>query len=169
MGSNLTFDFTDTIRFQASLNRLGKLPQKVVNSAAGKGATIAGKAVRKAAPRGKTKQLSKGFKREAERTRTKGKKVYRYGMNPDKNDVFQKAIPSKDVKNPGKRRTSWDHAYYPASIEYGFLTRSTGGGLDYVQGKYFTRDSAEAVRPQVNKTAIKAMSDALDKEWKKKK
>lgn len=167
MALEVKFDFTDSIRFQANLLRLGKLPQKVVNKAAGKGATVAGKAVRAAAPRGKTKQLSKGFKRKPERTKVKGRKAYYYAMDEAKNDIFQKPIPA-NPSHPGSRKKNWKHAYYPASIEYGFLTRSKGGGMEYVKGTHFARDAAERVRPQVNRIVIKTLTDELDKEWRKK-
>lgn len=170
---DMSFDFEEMDQFQKMLARVEKLPQKVVNKAAGKGATVAGRAVRAAAPRGKTKQLSKGFKRMAEKTRTKGKKVYRYGIDPDKDDIFQKKIPPEKPKRPpGKRRTSWNHAYYPSSVEYGFLARTSKGGLrfvrDKVEGKHFVRKAAESARPQVESTIIKTAMAELEKEWQKK-
>lgn len=166
MALECKFDFSDTIRFQAALHRVEKIPQKAVNKAAGKGATIAGKAIRAAAPRGDTNQLRKGFKRKAERTRVKGRKVYYYAMDEGKNDIFQKPIPA-NPGNPGARKSDWKHAYYPASIEYGFLTRSQGGGITYVKGTHFARDSAEQVRPQVNRTVIRVLTEELNKEWRK--
>ena len=168
----ITFDFKEMVRLQAALARVGELPRKVVNKAAGKGATIAGRAIRAAAPKGKTRQLSKGFKRMAEKTRTKGKKVYRYGMDPDKDSIFQKDIPDPKAEHPGKRRTNWTHAYYPSSVEYGFLARTSKGGLKYVrdkvEGKHFVRKSAEAARPQVEKTIRNELIKDLEKEWQRK-
>jgi len=164
MALEMSFDFSDVIRLQASLLKMEKLPQKVVTKAAGKGATVAGKAVKAAAPRGQTRELSKGFKRKAEKSRTKGKKVYQYAMDPAKNDIFQKPI-----KNPGeaggKHKT---HAYYPASVEYGFLTRSKGGGLTYVQGTHFVRNAAVKAAPVVESVIMKTLTEELEKEWKKK-
>lgn len=169
MAANVKFDFREMVKFQLALKRVGELPQKVVNKAAGKGATVAGRAVRAAAPKGKTKQLSKGFKRKPERSRTKGKKVYNYAMDPGKNEIFQKPIPANPA-HPGKRnpKSKDDHAYYPSSVEYGFLTRSTGGGLSYVPGQHFVRNAAEKARPQVEKTVINTMITELEKEWQKK-
>ncbi len=161
------FDLRDVARFEAALLRAGELPRKVVTKAAGKGATVAGKAISAAAPRGKTKQLSKGFKRRAEKSRLKGKKVYYYAMDSAKNDIFQKPIPAPGTEHPGTRRTKWSHAYYPASIEYGFLTRSKGGGLSYVQGTHFVRKAAEQVKPKVNKVIIQTLTAELEKEWTK--
>lgn len=160
---NVTFDFKEMVQLQAALVRVGELPQKVVNKAAGKGATVAGRAIRSAAPKGKTKQLSKGFKRKPEKSKEPGKKVFSYAMDSGKNDIFQKPIKNSGVAG-GKR----PHAYYPNSVEYGFLTRSTGGGLRYVPGQHFVRKAAEDARPQVERTVIKTAITELEKEWKKK-
>lgn len=162
----IEFDFREMSRLTAALDRVEKIPQKIVTKAASKGAKIAGDAVKAAAPVGKTGQLRKGFKRYAEKG-YQGKKVYQYAIDENKNDIFQKEIPAPETKHPGRRRTNWDHAYYPASIEYGFLTRSTGGGMSYVPGKHFARDAAEAVRPQVQSTIIRYMTQELEKEWQK--
>ena len=163
MALDLSFDFGDMVRLQASIRKLGDLPQKVVTKAAGKGATIVGRAVKAAAPRGQTRQLSKGFKRKAEKSRVKGKKVYHYAMDSAKNDIFQKSI-----KNPGEAGGKSEHAYYPASVEYGFLTRSKGGGLTYVQGTHFAQKAAESAEPEARGAIIKTLKEELDKEWKKK-
>ena len=168
MSRELNFDFRDLKRFQKTLERMERLPQKVVNAAAGKGATVVGRAIRAAAPRGKTRQLSKGFKRIAEKSRVKGKKVYQYAMDPAKNAIFQKPIPMPGAKHPGDRRSKWKHAYYPASVEYGFLTRSKGGGLEYVPGTHFARNATETARPEAEHMIVKALADGLEAEWKKK-
>ena len=168
---NIKFDFSEMTQLQRMLDRVGEMPRKVVNKAAGKGATVAGRAIRAAAPKGKTRQLSKGFKRKPEKSKTPGKKVFSYAMDPAKNDIFQKPI-----KNPGIAGGKRPHAYYPNSVEYGFLTRKAGGGLAYVQGKgkekvegkHFTRKAAESARPQVESTVIKTAISELEKEWQKK-
>lgn len=160
---DITFDFKEMVRLQTALARVGDLPRKVVNKAAGKGATVAGRAIRAAAPKGKTRQLSKGFKRKPEKSKTPGKKVFSYAMDPAKNDIFQRPI-----KDPGVAGGKRPHAYYPNSVEYGFLTRSTGGGLKYVPGQHFVQKAAEAARPQIESTVIKTAIAELEKEWQKK-
>jgi len=87
---------------------------------------------------------------------------------------------SKPIKNPGAAGGKNKKAYYPASVEHGFLTRAneggglkfvrckTGLGLKRVEGKHFMRDSAEAARPEFEKVVIEKLSARLDKEWKKK-
>ena len=166
---DMSFNFKEIDQFQKALDRVGKLPQKVVSKAASAGADVSGNAVKAAAPIGKTGRLSKGFKKYSERSRTRGKKVYGYGMSDSKSKTkqFQKDIPA-NPDHPGKRRTNWKHAYYPSSVEYGFLTRSTGNGLKYVQGQHFVRKASEAARPQVESTIIKTAIAELEKEWQKK-
>lgn len=160
---DITFDFKEMVRLQAALARVGELPRKVVNKAAGKGATVAGRAIRAAAPKGRTMQLSKGFKRKPEKSKELGKKVFDYAMDSAKNDIFQKPI-----NNPGIAGGKRPHAYYPNSVEYGFLTRSKGGGLRYVPGQHFARKAAEGASPQVERTVINTAIAELEKEWQKK-
>lgn len=124
---DMSFDFKEMVQFQKTLDRVGEMPRKVVNKAAGKGATVAGRAIRAAAPRGKTGQLKKGFKRKKERTKVASKAVYDYAMDSAKNDLFQKPIKRPGIY--GGKHKYW--GYYPNSVEYGFLTRAKGGGLTY--------------------------------------
>ena len=50
-GFRMEFDARDLKRFESVLGKMEKLPQRVVNKAAGKGATVMGRAVRAAAKR----------------------------------------------------------------------------------------------------------------------
>lgn len=160
---NIKFDFSEMAQLQKMLDRVGDVPRKVVNKAAGKGATVVGRAIRKRTPKGRTKQLSKGFVRKPEKSKTLGKKVFDYSMDPAKKDIFQKPI-----KNPGVAGGKRPHAYYPNSIEYGFLTRGIGDYLGYVPGDHFVQRAAEISQPQVESTIIKTAIAELEKEWQKK-
>lgn len=171
MRQSITFDSSDIRKFEKSLKRLGeKTTLKAAKKAAQKGSNVVGKAIRSAAPKGETGQLKHGFKKTAEKSRLKGKFVYQYAMDAAKNDVFQ-----KEVKNVGKYGGKKNPAYYPASVEYGFLT-SAGGGLKYkpgtgsvkhVEGTHFTKKAAEASAPAAAQTMKKVLSEELDKEWAK--
>ena len=160
-GSKLTFYLEDLPRFYAALSRVEKVPQRAVTKAAGKGATVVRKAVRAGVPVD-TGAMKRGIIRKAERSRTKGKKVYGLMFDPAKNDVFQRPI-----KEPGVAGGKSPHAYYPASMEYDFLTRSKGGGLSYVPGYHFMREAAEATAFPARQAIIKAFTAELDKEWTK--
>ena len=158
-GSKLTFYLEDLPRFYAALSRVEQVPQRAVTKAAGKGATVVRKAVRAAIPV-RTGALKRGIIRKAERTRTKGKKVYDLMFDPAKNAVFQRPI-----KQPGAVGGQNPKAYYPASMEYGYLTRK-GGGLKF-EGYHFMRDAPESVAFPARQAIIKAFTAELDKEWTK--
>lgn len=148
--------------FVSVLGSMEDVPKKCVSRAAGKGATVVRRAIRGKAPVA-TGDLKRGIYRKGERSRLKGKKVYQLAFNPAMNDVFQKPI-----KNPGVAGGKSDHAYYPASMEYGFLTRSKGGGYSYVPGYHFMQQAAEDSAAETKSTMIKSLNEQIDKEWSKK-
>ena len=80
-------------------------------------------------------------------TKIKGKKVYDLWPDPSYNDVFVK------TSKAGKR------AYYPASIEYGFKTKSGG----YVAGFKFLHDSLTDNKSQIENTIVSTLADEIDK------
>lgn len=122
------FYLEDVAKFRRTLDKVEAVPQKVVTKAAGKGRTVVRKAIRGQVPVD-TGTLKRGVVSTGERSRTKGKKVYQLRFDPALNDVFQRPI-----LNPGEAGGKNPKGYYPASMEYGFLTRSKGGGLSYVPG-----------------------------------
>lgn len=131
---------------EKTIRKLGKLPQKCVTKAAKKGAQIALKAAKQKAPF-LTGALEEGIILKGEKTRRKGKKVYQVTMNPAMNDVFVKT--TKD----GKRY------YYPASQEYGFITKNGG----YVPGYHFLRDSLVDNKERIEKTVVDVLAKEIDK------
>lgn len=159
----LVFQVKGFDSFVGVLGKMENVPQKCVTRAAGKGANVVRKAVRAAAPKGETGNLRRGITRRGERSKVKGKKVYEVTFSSSMNDVFQKPI-----KNPREAGGKSDHGYYPASMEYGFLTRSKGGGLSYVPGYHFMRDAAEASSAASKSEMIKTLNEEIDKEWGKK-
>lgn len=96
---------------QRMFQRLGKSPQRVANKAARAGAAIPRKAAKDNAPVDQG-DLKKGIMMKKERRVKAGKAVYDIMMNPAMNNVFVK------ISAEGKR------SYYPASQEYGFMTKS---------------------------------------------
>lgn len=123
---------------------LEKLPQKCVTQAAKKGAAISLYSARANAPK-KIGDLRSGIILKAEKTRTKGKKVYQvtFSNNPD----FIKETLD------GKRY------YYPASQEYGFLKK--GGGK--VPGKHFMRDSVTNNATIIESTIVNEFISNMEK------
>ena len=127
------------------LDEIGKLPQKCVTKASRRGAMILLRAIKAKAPV-ETGQLKSGIIITGEKRR-KGNKIYQIVFSEHLNDVFVKY--SKD----GKR------AYYPASQEYGFITRDGG----YIPGYRFMRDTADRVNGQVKSTILEVLTSELDK------
>lgn len=162
--AKLTFDFSDMAKLEATLKRTEKIPQKAVTRAAGKGRTVVRRAVRSAAPVW-SGDLQRGIISVGERSRLRGKKVYDITFDPNMNDVFQR--PVKEPGAAGSTSTKGGHAYYPASMEYGFLTRSKGGGYSYFPGYHFMRDATEESRPAARHVMIETFTAELEKEWQK--
>ena len=163
MSKPIVFQLEGFGGFVGVLGNMEKVPQRCVTKAAGKGTTVVRRAVRAAAPRGETGMLRRGIIRVGERSRVKGKKVYDLMFNPSMNDVFQKPI-----KNPGEAGGKNPKAYYPASMEYGFLTRSKGGGYSYVPGYHFMRNAVDESSAASKREMITVLNQEIDKEWSKK-
>ena len=140
---------TEIIGFDELLQYMGdleKLPQKVVTRSVKQGANISLKSAKGKAPF-LSGDLESGIVLKAEKTRTKGKKVYQTAMDKNKNDLFQK------VSKSGKKY------YYPASQEYGFRTKNGG----YVPGIHYLRDSLTNNASTIEKTIISNVITEIDK------
>ena len=163
-GATLNFDFAELDKFNKTLEKIGgEAPARVATKAAKIGGRMIRARAVATAPVGETGELKGGIVLHLEKSRTKGKRVYDVQFDPAKNDIFQKPI-----KNPGEYGGKNPKAYYPASMEYGFLTRSKGGGLSYVPGYHFMLHAAEDLSESAKKTMMIAATDALEKEWLKK-
>ena len=156
----VSFDLRGLEKMVKMLDKAGQSPQKAVTKAASKGITPVRKAIRGLVPVGATGNLKKAIIRKAEKSRSRGKKVYEVTFDKAYNNVLQRPI-----KNPGAAGGKSDKAYYPASQEYGFLTRSKGGGVSYVPGRYFMRRGAEQAQPQATEIIMDTMGKELDKLW----
>lgn len=133
---------------QKSLEKLGKVPQKHVTSAARKGMNIPLKAAKANAPVD-TGMLKKGMKLVGEKSKYKGKKVYRIVFDRAYNDIFQK--PNKQGKITG---------YYPVSQEYGFFAKNGR----YIPGYRFIHSTFESNTSKIEKTIVSEMQKKIDKE-----
>jgi hypothetical protein len=133
---------------ERSLKRLGKVPQKHVTSSSRKAMNIVLKDAKANAPYD-TGMLKKGIVLKGERSRSKGKKVYRVVFDRAYNDVFQKK--NKDGKVTG---------YYPVSQEYGFFAKNGR----YIPGYRFIRDSLTDNVGRIEKTIVSEMKKKIDAE-----
>jgi len=136
---------------QKSLEKLGKVPQKHVTSAAKKGMNIELKAAKAAAPVD-TGMLRKGMKLIGEKSKYKGKKVYRIVFDRAYNNIFQK--PNKQGKITG---------YYPVSQEYGFFAKNGR----YIPGYRFIHATFESNTSRIEKTIVSEMKKKIDQEISK--
>jgi HK97 gp10 family phage protein len=131
---------------ERTIKQLGQLPQKCVTKASRKGATVVLKAAKANAPVDEG-NLKKGIVLKGERSRIKGKKVYQVTFDRNMNDVFVKE------SEEGKR------SYYPASQEFGFMTRNGG----YVPGYRYLRQSIDGKKVEVEKTTVDVLAQEIDK------
>lgn len=133
---------------ERSLKKLGKVPQKHVTASAKKGMNISLKDSRANAPYD-TGMLKKGIVLKGERSRYKGKKVYRVVFDRAMNDVFQKK--NKEGKVTG---------YYPVSQEYGYFAKNGR----YIPGYRFIRDSLTDNVSKIESTIVSEMKKKIDAE-----
>lgn len=123
---------------QDAFTELGKTPKKYISPAVKTGMLIAKKEAKRLAPKD-TGELRRGIILVGEKTKTKGKKIYRIVFDRKKNHIFQKF-------NAAGKQT----AYYPASQEYGWKL-SNG---KKVPEKRFVRNAITNKWPQVQNTII---------------
>lgn len=141
----------DMRELQKSLKKLGKVPQKHVTASARKGMSIVLKDAKANAPYD-TGALKKGMKLQGERSRYKGKKVYKIIFDPAMNDVFQKKNKQGEVIG-----------YYPISQEYGYFAKNGR----YIPGYRFIHDSLEENAEKMEKTIVTTMKQKVDAEIRK--
>lgn len=133
---------------QRNLKKLGAIPQKHVTASSKKGMNIALKSSRANAPYD-TGQLKKGIKLVGEKSKTKGKKVYRIVFDRSMNDVFQKKNAEGEITG-----------YYPISQEYGYFARNGR----YIPGFRFISDSLAQNTEKIGKTIVDTMKKKIDQE-----
>lgn len=157
----------DLLEARRTFDAMGQLPAKIVTAAARKGASVVIKEVKGSGEIPvRTGTLRNAVRRvRLERSRLKGKKIYQVGFDPALNDWFQRK--DQPIENPGEAGGKSDHPYYPASMEYGFLTRSKGGGISYFPGFHFMAAAGESVRGEANAAMAKKFNEAIQKEWRK--
>lgn len=135
---------------ERALKELGKVPQTVATKSARAGGTIARNAARENAPVDEG-NLKAGIIMKQERRVKRGKSVYDIMMDPAKNELYERY--TKD----GTRY------YYPASMEYGFMTVDGR----YVPGYRFLRraltENVVRIEKRVMEVAIQAAEKALKK------
>ena len=157
----LTFEHKDLVRMYKTLDRAGKSPQKALNKGTSKAAQVVKRSVKGYVPV-RTGTLKKNIVTKTERSSKRGKKVRQTTMKGggEANALFQKPI-----QNPGALGGENSYAYYPSSMEYGFLARAKGGGVQYIEGRHFMQQGAEAASEAAKDAMIDTMTKELEKIW----
>lgn len=145
---NVKFKIEGMRELERSLKRLGDVPQKHVTAASRKGMTLVLREAKANAPID-TGALKKGIILKGEKSKSKGKKVYRVIFDPRMNDVFQKTNAAGKITG-----------YYPVSQEYGFFARNGR----YIPGFKFIHNALENQKGQMIKTIVTEMKKRIDAE-----
>ena len=178
-------DITSTIRM---FNKLAESPQKAINKGTSKAALVLKRAIKSGVPE-RTGALKKNLVIRAEKSHKRGRKVRQVTVRggPEANGIFQ-----KDIANWGALGGDNKYAYYPSSMEYGFLARAPGGGLvyydpktaqfrmrpdsagktektQYIEGRHFMQEGADSSSESVKQTMINVTMEELEKIWLEKK
>lgn len=146
--------------FRKVAQKGGKV-QKAVNKAASKAGQIVKRSAKKQAPV-RTGTLKKNIVIRSERSQYRGKKVRQVTF---KGGEEANAQLQKKIKQPGALGGKSQKAYYPASIEYGFLARAPGGGVQYIEGLHYMREGADLVNRQTQEATVDTMMKELEKLW----
>lgn len=142
-----------------SFKRLGQVPQKHVTASVKKAMGSPLKQAKADAPED-TGALKKGIVLKGEKSKTKGKKIYRIVFDDSMNDIFQKA---RMVTKKNGTQTERVTGYYPVSQEYGWFTRSGS----YIPGIRFARGAMEDNAGLVSRTIIGTMANKISQELRK--
>ena len=162
MSEAVTIDTRDVEKMVKMLNKLGKSPQKAINKGTSKAAALLKRQTKNEAPV-RTGTLRKNIVVKAESNRgKKGKKVREITF---KGGAEANAELQKPIENVGALGGKNPKAYYPASMEYGFLARAPGGGVQYIPGLYFMRDAADANDEQAKQLMVDTTMEELEKIW----
>lgn len=163
-GFGVTWDARDLKELRRAVVALGDVPTRCVTSAAGKAATLVKRNIKAGNVPVRTGNLRRGIVRtKKEKSKKRGKAVYRIDFKGGEewNHIFQ-----RPVKNPGaagSTQTGNGHAYYPYSMEFGYIGRDG----NYIQGHHFMRDGAEESRYAAEARMVKSLNENLEKEWMK--
>lgn len=153
--AKIDFEIEGMSELVGLIKELGDLPQKVVTQSAkdgGKIALAAAKVYASTRMRERSGNLARGIVLIGERKSVQAKKVYQVVMDSKMNDVFVK------ISKSGKRY------YYPASMEYGFITKKG----TKTAGKHFLRDALVDNSEEIERAVLDKLIKGIDKELSKK-
>jgi hypothetical protein len=139
---------------EAQFARIGKMPKKHLTRAARKGMDPTLKDARASAPVGKktttSGTLKKSIKKKMETPNKRNKGVYRLAYDPKFTDIFRK--PTTGVYGGVT-----PEAYYPNSVEYGYLAKHGRVAGKYNMAKAVARNTAKS-----GKLVVDSLNDSID-------
>jgi Bacteriophage HK97-gp10, putative tail-component len=130
--------------------RVGKMPKKYLTKAGRAGMADVEREAKTQAPVGKTGLLKKSIKKKMETPNKRNKGVYRLRYDPKFNNDFQKPSSGAYGGTPPK-------AYYPASVEYGFKTK-TGK----VEGQFNMAKAIQKHQEASLEKVVDSLNDSID-------
>jgi hypothetical protein len=137
---------------QAQFNKLGKMPKKYLTKAGREGIADTERQMKAAAPKGKTGLLKRSIKKKMETPNKRNKGVYRLRYDPKFNNNFQKPTT-------GKYGGKTPYAYYPSSVEYGYLGEK---GHVKVKTMYWAEKIVRSNQNSSMKKVIDSLNDSID-------
>ena len=137
---------------QAQFNKLGRMPKKYLTKAGREGIANDVRDAKTFAPTGDTGNLKKSIKKQMETPNKRNKGVYRLTYSAKFNDVFQKPTT-------GKYGGTLPHAYYPASVEYGYLGKH---GHIRVKTMYWSDKILRKNEGSSLKKVLNSLNDSID-------
>lgn len=140
------FELIGMRELERTIRQIGELPQKTVAKAARSAMRIALNSAKQHAPF-ETGNLKRGLILIPERSRVRGKKVYQVSFSSSMNDVFVKISESDN------------RSYYPASQEYGFLTKNGR----YIPGFRYLRKSIDSNKSAIEQKVISVFTQEFDR------
>jgi hypothetical protein len=141
-------------QLQRDLSEIGKLRKPVLNRAS-KLASLPIQADAKlfGANYYETGMMDKGIKFKMETPNKRNKSVYRLNWDSKYSDFYKKPI-----KEPGYFGGKNPSAYYPQSVEWGFLSAK-----GKIAGKYFVRKAMDRNEAKSLQTIIDVLSEEIEK------
>lgn len=146
------FTVTGMEKLLKNLNRLGDVPQKHVTASVRKAMKTPLTQAKQDAPY-LTGALESGIVLKGEKSKHKGKKVYRIIFDDAMNDQFQHT----------SKATGKVTGYYPVSQEYGWFTKNGR----YIPGQRFVRGAMENNSGKVKKVILDEMGKKIENELRK--
>jgi hypothetical protein len=139
-------------QLQAQFAKVEKMPKKYLTKAGREGIADDYREIKAGAPVGKTGMLKKAIKKKLETPNKRKKGVYRLSFDPKFTDHFQK--PTTGIYGGDT-----PYAYYPASVEYGYLGPE---GKVYVKTLYWADNILKGNEEASLNKVIKSLNDSID-------